>query len=52
VGGSNGNRMPWDVNSVSSFEDDVWELYNVAEDFSESTNLADKHPEKLAHGTE
>ena len=24
-----------------------WELYHVAEDFSESTNLADKHPEKL-----
>ncbi|NIP92634.1 MAG: hypothetical protein GWO24_03870, partial [Akkermansiaceae bacterium] len=25
-----------------------WELYHVAEDFSESTNLADEHPEKLA----
>ncbi len=24
-----------------------WELYNVAEDFSEAVNLADKHPDKL-----
>jgi arylsulfatase len=40
-------RMPWDVNVVLPFEDDEWELYNVAEDFSESTNLAEEHPEKL-----
>ena len=39
--------MPWIVGSVSPFEDDVWELYHVAEDFSESTDLASKHPEKL-----
>ena len=25
----------------------TWELYHVAEDFSECVNLADKHPEKL-----
>lgn len=43
-----GNRMPWDVNSVTPFEDDVWELYHVAEDFSESTDVADQYPEKLA----
>jgi len=42
-----GKRMPWIVGSVTPFEDDVWELYHVAEDFSESTDLADKHPEKL-----
>ena len=42
-----GHRMPWVINSISPFEDDVWELYNVADDFSESTNLAEKHPEKL-----
>jgi len=42
------NRMPWDVNVVLPFENDEWELYNVAEDFSESTNLAEEHPEKLA----
>jgi len=42
------NRMPWDVNVVLPFENDEWELYHVAEDFSESTNLAEEHPEKLA----
>jgi arylsulfatase len=42
------NRMPWDVNVVLPFDKDKWELYHVAEDFSESTDLADKHPEKLA----
>ena len=42
------NRMPWDVNVVLPFENDEWELYNVAEDFSESTNLAADNPEKLA----
>ena len=41
------NRMPWDVNVVQPFEEDVWELYNVEEDFSESNNLAEKYPEKL-----
>ncbi len=42
-----GQRMPWVIGSVTPFEDDVWELYHVAEDFSESTDLAEKHPEKL-----
>ena len=41
------NRMPWDVNVVLPFENDEWELYHVAEDFSESTNLAEQYPEKL-----
>jgi len=41
------NRMPWDVNVVQPFEEDVWELYNVEEDFSESNNLAEEYPEKL-----
>lgn len=41
-------RMPWDLNVVLPFDQDEWELYNVAEDFSESTNLAKKYPEKLA----
>lgn len=31
-----------------SFDDDVWELYHVAEDFSECRDLAATHPEKLA----
>nr|WP_255605130.1 arylsulfatase [Mycolicibacterium xanthum] len=31
------------------FDQDRWELYHVAEDRSESTDLAEKHPEKLEH---
>jgi arylsulfatase len=42
------NRMPWELNKVLPFENDVWELYNVAEDYSESNDLAEQHPEKLA----
>ncbi len=30
------------------FEADVWELYHVAEDFSECHDLAARHPDKLA----
>ena len=41
------NRMPWEVNVVLPFEQDEWELYHVAEDFSESTNVADLYPKKL-----
>lgn len=40
-------RMPWDVNVVLPFDQDEWELYHVADDFSESTNLAAENPEKL-----
>ncbi len=40
-------RMPWEVNVRGDFGEDVWELYHVAEDFSESTDLAKQHPEKL-----
>jgi arylsulfatase A-like enzyme len=32
----------------SNFDADVWELYNLNEDFNERNNLAKKHPEKLA----
>ena len=31
----------------TDFDSDRWELYHVETDFSESTNLAAKHPEKL-----
>ena len=32
----------------SDFNKDVWELYNLNEDFTESNDLAAKYPEKLA----
>jgi arylsulfatase len=41
------NRMPWEVNVVLPFDKDKWELYHVAVDFSESTDLAKKYPDKL-----
>ncbi len=40
-------RMPWVLNIIQPFEDDEWELYHVAEDFSASTNVAAQYPEKL-----
>ncbi len=43
-----GNRMPWIVSGTFPFDKDVWELYHIDEDFSESVNLAEKQPEKLA----
>ena len=36
------------MNAILPFDQDEWELYHVAEDFSESTNLASQFPEKLA----
>ena len=42
------NRMPWDLAVTLPFDEDEWELYHVAEDFSESNNLAGENPEKLA----
>jgi len=42
-----GKRMPWQLGAVHPFDQDEWELYHVADDFSESTNLAAEHPEKL-----
>jgi arylsulfatase len=35
------------MDSGGNFDDDVWELYHVDEDFSECHNLSEKHPEKL-----
>jgi arylsulfatase len=36
------------LNPNASFDDDVWELYHVAEDVSETRDLATAHPEKVA----
>jgi len=41
-------RPPWDVTAKSSDPMKMeWELYNLDEDFSQSTNVADKNPAKL-----
>ena len=36
------------IDPDAPFEDDVWELYHVAEDLTERVDLADREPEKLA----
>lgn len=41
------HSIPWLGGDLPAFEDDVWELYNVDEDFSQATNLAASHPQKL-----
>lgn len=42
------HKAPWESKPrVDSFDKDRWELYNVAEDFSQSNDLSAKHPEKL-----
>jgi len=43
-----GHRMPWQLNVVADFSKDKWELYNLKEDPTETNNLAEKHPRKLA----
>jgi len=39
---------PWQTGAQKPLEDDVWELYNVNEDFSLVNNLADEYPERVA----
>lgn len=50
--GTPGPKMPWttDVLGLINWEPekDVWELYNLSEDFSQSKNLAQENPTKLA----
>ncbi len=41
------HSIPWLVASSGPLEKDVWELYNVNEDFSEANNLAESNPAKL-----
>jgi arylsulfatase A-like enzyme len=41
------HRAPWDPQPRTSLEQDQWELYNTAEDFSCAVDLAAKYPDKL-----
>lgn len=41
------HRAPWQTKNLPPLETDIWELYNVNEDFSLTNNLAKKYPEKL-----
>ncbi len=42
------HKAPWEVSPKGPFKDDVWELFNVKEDFSMSTDVAAANPEKVA----
>jgi arylsulfatase len=41
------HSLPWLMVQLPPLADDVWELYNVDEDFSQANNLAAQNPEKL-----
>ena len=41
------HRAPWQAIDMPPLETDVWDLYNVREDYSLANNLADKHPDKV-----
>jgi arylsulfatase A-like enzyme len=41
------HSIPWLMTQNPPLSEDVWELYNVDEDFSQANNLADQNPEKL-----
>ncbi len=41
------HSVPWLMVALPPFNQDVWELYNVEEDFSQSRNLASANPDKL-----
>jgi arylsulfatase len=43
-----GHRMPWDLSSRAPFDTDVWELYDLRNDFSGRIDLAKQRPDKLA----
>jgi arylsulfatase len=40
-------RMPWQLGGVADFDKDVWELYNINEDPTETNDLAKSNPQKL-----
>lgn len=41
------HSIPWLLVKNPPLDEDVWELYNIDEDFSEANNLAATNPEKL-----
>ena len=41
------HKAPWEAEPRRKLADDIWELYNVDEDFSETNDLAASNPEKL-----
>ena len=44
------HRTPWEMGNVEllAFDDDIWELYDASNDFSQAHNLAAEQPDRLA----
>jgi arylsulfatase A-like enzyme len=42
------HSIPWVIEELPSFDDDVWELYDTTTDWSQARDVAAEHPEKLA----
>lgn len=42
------HRAPWERQPRRGLTEDIWELYDVSEDFSLVNDLSKKHPERLA----
>lgn len=40
-------RLPWETAGTYSWDDDVWELYDLASDFSQAEDLAAREPDRL-----
>lgn len=40
-------RVPWETRTPGFDAEEKWELYNLAEDFSQSIDVAAKHPKRL-----
>ncbi len=40
-------HIPWELTFPPDFSKDIWELYNLDEDFSEANDLSAKYPDKL-----
>lgn len=41
------DKRPWVLDAKGSLETDVWQLFNLKDDFSQSTDVSAQHPEKL-----
>ncbi len=41
------HTLPWKQSEASGYENELWELFNIKEDFSEAVDLAVEYPEKL-----
>jgi arylsulfatase A-like enzyme len=43
------HRTPWETGAIDlvAFDDDVWELYDTSQDWSQAHDLAQDHPDKL-----